>query len=113
MISLLAAVSLSLAQDLSETALLQPGKIAEPCMVMEEGQRLEFEFLASGDLDFNLHYHEDSAVHFPVNLRNTRGESGVFIAPTRRTYCLMWTNRGESNVQLEYNYQLFDVEILP
>ena len=86
---------------------IEAGKMEEPCFALAMVDRLEYEFSSSEALDFNLHYHEDKAIFFPVEKKNLRGHQGVFVSTGSRQYCLMWTNRGESPVTLRYRYQLY------
>jgi len=90
---LIAALSLSLLQEQSQAVMLEVGKIAEPCLKLAAGERLEFSFSAAAPLDFNIHYHtSDNRVYFPVQGKSISSREGVYIAPATRDYCLMWTN---------------------
>lgn len=107
----LAAASLSVAA----LALGQPVELAveiptrgmeEPCFSLPEGSRLEFSFTATAPLDFNLHYHSDG-VFFPIEKRAVLADAGQYISPLERTYCLMWTNKQQQPVELQYRYQIY------
>lgn len=110
---LVATVYAALALDqFVELTVTIPGKgIEEPCFGLEKDQRVDFEFTAAAPLDFNLHYHEDG-VFFPLDEHDVTSKTGRFIAPARRTYCLMWTNKQGQPVELEYQYRIY-IEAAP
>mgnify|MGYP001578665586 CR=1 FL=1 len=106
MLNLFAAASLALLQQLDQSTVLAHGEVAEPCIAMQPGDRLEFDFKASASVDFNLHYHSDSGVDFPVDVKSVRSKEAVYTAPFEQTYCLMWTNRGSAKIELQYHYRV-------
>jgi hypothetical protein len=109
---LIAAASLVLVQQVQQTATIQPGQIEESCMAMAAGERLEFSFSANTGLDFNIHYHDDKEVHFPVNESALSEWKGVYIAPTGQHYCLMWTNKHATEpASLSYAYEHYRMEL--
>ena len=90
---------------------LAAGKSEEPCFAMAMTDRLMFSFEADTGLDFNIHYHENDSVSFPVSVKNREKEEGEFFATGSRQYCMMWTNRTESAVQLTYSYKIYRREL--
>ncbi len=111
--TLLLAIALTLLQDIEHTLVIGPGKFEEPCFKLDKDQRLEFEFSAAANLDFNVHYHDEQGVKFAVNLHAVRKEMGVYIAPSQRDYCLMWTNHSQADVQLQYHYRIYQPKSSP
>ncbi len=108
---LIAAASLVLVQQIQQTATIQPGKIEEACMVMAAGERLEFSFTANIGMDFNIHYHDEEKVHFPVQESSLSAWKGVYIAPHKQQYCLMWTNKHATEpASLRYAYALYRMQ---
>ncbi|MEP6703081.1 MAG: hypothetical protein ABJB04_08815 [Betaproteobacteria bacterium] len=71
---------------------VQPGKIAEECFVLAEGERIDYQFESTTAVDFNLHTHRGNEIVLPVNVRATRAQSGTYSSPRREEYCMMWTN---------------------
>ena len=45
------------------------------------------------DDHFNIHYHEQTEVFYPVKRSAMRGDGGTFAAKTGQDYCWMWTAR--------------------
>jgi hypothetical protein len=73
---------------------IQPGKYAEECFSMAEGERIDYQFQSSAPLDFNLHTHRGAELVTPVEVRQTRAQSGTYSSPRQEDYSMMWTNAG-------------------
>lgn len=84
---------------------LAAGKIHEECMMLKPGQKLEYSFAASAELNFNIHYHKGEDVAYPVR-KKSASENATFAATREEDYCLMWTNESKSPVNLEYSVQI-------
>ena len=82
-----------------------PDDSYELCLALAQDQPLHYKFNASRKLDFNIHYHADDEVFYPVTEHQIKDVTATFAAPSEQEYCLMWTNQGETDVllSLEYN----------
>jgi len=89
---------------ISET--LKPAGIHEDCMELSPGQIIEYSFDSSKPLNFNIHYHEDGGMFFPLQKDNTTHEKGRFEPRKKQYYCLMWTNSQSEPVTLIYIYTM-------
>ena len=49
--------------------------------------------LGRSPVDFNVHYHVDKDVFYPVKRDGMRGDGGTFAAKVGQDYCWMWTAR--------------------
>ncbi|MCX2981894.1 hypothetical protein EYC98_13610 [Halieaceae bacterium IMCC14734] len=85
---------------------LAPRSNEEPCIKLKRNDLLEISFSASAEVDFNIHYHLESQVRFPVNLKQQREYKYSYVAPAAREYCLMWTNKNALPLRLSYRYQV-------
>ena len=93
--------------QLVELSLAVPARgIEEPCFPMKAGDRLEYEFSATAELDFNLHYTAEGVV-FPLDLKAVTEHAGQYVAPAEHSYCLMWTNKRSEPTTLEYRYRTY------
>ena len=70
---------------------IAPGKVAEVCMPLVEGDTLRWRFQASAALAFNLHHHIDKQVLMPVDRKAVVADSGEHPIDRRNDWCLMWT----------------------
>ena len=73
---------------------LEPQKMDEHCELLPAGQKRRYHWKATAPVDFNIHYHQDNEVFYPVKRDGMRGDGGTFTARTEQEYCWMWTARG-------------------
>jgi hypothetical protein len=83
---------------------IEAGGYAEVCGALGEDERIAWAFEASGALDFNIHYHEDEKVIYPVEAAASEALADILVVAIAQTYCWMWTNQKDQPVQL--NLQL-------
>lgn len=76
------------------------GSSKELCFDAAKGALVTYRFEADGPLEFNLHYHVDQRVYYPVPSHRVAAEKGQLRVPADQAYCLMWTNQGETAVGL-------------
>ena len=86
--------------------ILKPSKPHEKCMVLDSGQKLEYRFSSSAKVNFNLHYFKGDSTYYPIKLDRTTGESGLYEAKAREKYCLVWENRTDADVELNYSFKV-------
>lgn len=79
---------------------LRAGGAHEQCVRLEAGQGMRYHFEATGEVDFNIHYHRGSAVHYPVKADGARAGDSTFTAPHADVYCLMWERHGDPAVRI-------------
>ena len=77
----------------------------ELCPVLLPEQQLRYAFSATRKLDFNIHYHADHEVRYPVNEPQATNATATFTAESEQEYCLMWTNQGDADVLLSLGYE--------
>ncbi len=79
-----------------------PGKFAEVCGRLTEGQSIAWSFKGDQPTNFNIHYHAGEKVVFPAKQDGASQVEGLLKARRGQDYCWMWTNKGASpaNVQL-------------
>ena len=82
---------------------LRPGKVHESCHKLDAGSKINYSFQVSSETLFNLHYHMDKEIKYPVAEQQALKDSGTVYINTTQTYCLMWTNPQEHTVTLRYN----------
>ncbi len=75
-------------------ARLEPRKSHEECVRLEAGDKRRYSWKANSPVDYNIHYHQETEVFYPVKRDGMRGDGGEFTAKTAQEYCWMWTARG-------------------
>jgi hypothetical protein len=93
---------------LAATALFGPFRVDVPargfeehCVKLESGEAVHYRFRASGEVDFNIHYHRGSEVFYPVRTPATVVTEGDFSAPLSDIFCLMWERKHEGAVRID------------
>jgi hypothetical protein len=84
---------------------IAPYEWHEECAQLEEGDRLEYSFESNEPVDFNIHYHEGSAVVMPIVRDKTTADAGIYVARIAQGYCLMW-EAGAAGALLDYRVRL-------
>jgi hypothetical protein len=82
-----------------------PDDSYELCLLLAQDQQLRYTFSAPGKLDFNIHYHADHQVFYPVSEDQIMDATATFSAQSEQEYCLMWTNQGDADVQFSLEYE--------
>jgi hypothetical protein len=73
----------------------------EHCLQLGAGERIRYQFRANGEVDFNIHYHRGSDVHYPVKTSASRSADATFTAPHADTYCLMWERKVDGATRID------------
>ncbi|MFZ3321395.1 MAG: hypothetical protein WA190_03425 [Usitatibacter sp.] len=76
------------------------GDMHEECMTLKPGDKRAYEWKSDGPLDFNIHYHREPKIFFPVRKDGVRSAHGTFTAKSEEGYCWMWTS-GKLPTKLE------------
>lgn len=89
---------------------IQPGGIHESCFKIVDTETLKYSFQSSRNLDFNIHYHDDSNgnVYYPIQETLIASKAGIFLPEVNQTYCMMWENNDKSPSGLN-----FESRVLP
>jgi hypothetical protein len=72
---------------------IEPQKMHEECLRMDPGEQRKYYWRSTAPVDFNIHYHKESEVFYPVKRDGMRGDGGSFTAKSGQDYCWMWTAR--------------------
>jgi hypothetical protein len=79
---------------------LAPGKFAEVCGTLDEGQTIHWSFEAQEALNFNIHYHLGKEVIYPARQNQVRQARGELPVEVKQDYCWMWVNKSPRTVRL-------------
>jgi len=110
MLRTFASIALLLVTALTSAAPARSGSFAldvpergfdEHCLKLEAGEHIRYRFRATGDVDFNIHYHRGTDVHYPVRSGAIQTADASFRAPQADDYCLMWERKGAGAVRIE------------
>ncbi len=82
------------------TSELAPGKFAELCGPLRQGQSVKWSFGADIPLNFNVHYHVGKDVKFPAKQDQVSSQDGELQVTSAQDYCWMWTNKSATAARL-------------
>ncbi len=102
----LAAGCASLPAQGKKTETIEPSGVREDCMELFPGDTLNYNFEASGPLNFNIHYHEEHNVFYEVSKDAVSTGNDSFLCDKQQYYCLMWTNAGAAPATLVYDWSI-------
>jgi len=75
-------------------------------MQLTPPQQLHYAFTATDELAFNIHYHANHQAIYPLAEHLTSQENTTFTPESGQHYCLMWTNQGDSVVELSLQQEI-------
>ena len=97
----------------SETITIAPFRSDEECVELLPGNILEYSFRASKPLKFNIHYHAEDELHYPVSMENVDEWKGVldvgnisYYTKEQEYFCLMWENPHSESVSITYQCRI-------
>ncbi len=96
-----------------ETLKIVPLRSNEECIELFPGNIMEYSFRASKPVKFNIHYHAEDRIHYPVLKEDVAEWSGVLDVGTisyytkeQEYFCLMWENPHSESVSVTYEYRV-------
>jgi len=84
---------------------MSPYVVHEECLRVAAGERIEYYFTSDFPLNFNVHFHEGSAVLMPIVRDKVTEDSGVYAPRFPQDYCLMW-EAGSTGATIDYAVRL-------
>lgn len=94
-----------------ETITVKSSGSDEECLELKKGQILTYKFTSSRPVDFNIHYHAEDQVHYPVSKSEVTDQEGTmdpeqhsYYTEEQTFYCLMWENPGMNTARISYEY---------
>ena len=92
-----------------QTLTIRPGASAEECIELRPGMVFDYDFDASDIVDFNIHYHAEDEVKYPVLKKGIMYSKGSidpgthdYFTPDQEYYCLMWDNLNEKIIKVSF-----------
>ena len=75
---------------------------------MLAGHQLYYSYKSSGNVDFDIHFHDGKQLTTPYIRKKRSSGKDIFVANEHREYCLLWKNNADVPVELSYslNYGL-------
>jgi len=93
-----------------QTLTIKPGGSSEECIELRQGMVFDYNFDASHFVNFNIHYHAEDGVKYPVIQKGIMyGKGNIdpsthdFYTPDQEFYCLMWDNLNEEKIKVSFS----------
>jgi hypothetical protein len=92
---------------------LNPSRSYEKCVEMLPTQIMEYSFKTSEPVDFNIHYHAEKEIFYPVNKKEVAILEGVlnpeelqYYSEEQEDFCLMWKNPHNKRISLTFETEI-------
>lgn len=97
------------AEVMHQTLTIKPGGSSEECIELKPGMVFDYDFDASNFVNFNIHYHTEDEVKYPVFKKGIMyGKGSIdpgthdYFTPKQEYYCLMWDNLNEEKIKVSF-----------
>ena len=80
---------------------IEAAQVLEVCGPLAEGQAVDWQFVASSPLAFNIHHHVGKQAIYAERRQRTRSLTSRFKPTEAAEYCWMWTAPKDQAVQLQ------------
>lgn len=99
--------------SVSKTVQMNPGHSYEECVDLYPGQVLRSSFNSTDTVNFNIHYHIDESILYPISKQNIPSWEGSispddfdYYSKEQEFFCLMWDNLNSDSVKVTFNYDV-------
>jgi hypothetical protein len=82
---------------------ISTGDFYEACDKFPLGATVEYSFVSTKPVLFNVHYHDKRIKVYPVEEELISEASGSFVVESKAIYCCMWENKNPKYVKITYN----------
>ena len=80
---------------------IEAGQVLEVCGPLAEGQAVDWQFVASEPLAFNIHHHVGKQVFYAERRQRTKSMTSRFKPAEAAAYCWMWKAPKDKGLQLQ------------
>jgi hypothetical protein len=80
---------------------IEAGQVLEVCGPLAEGQAVDWQFVASEPLAFNIHHHVGKQVFYAERRQRTKSLTSRFKPAEAADYCWMWKAPKDKGLQLQ------------
>ncbi len=98
--------------SLYNTVKIKPLKSYEDCIEVLPGQIMKYSFTSSNFVNFNIHYHTEKELHYPVKKKGVMMGKGSldireldYYTTEQEFFCVMWDNLNSEPVQVSFSFE--------
>lgn len=99
--------------SINDTVIIKPSRSFEDCMEVLPGQIINYSFNASNFVNFNIHYHAEKELHYPVLKKGVMTGKGSldiqeldYYTTEQEFFCVMWDNLNPEPVQVSFSCEV-------
>jgi len=98
--------------SLYNTVKIKPSKSYEDCIEVLPGQIMKYSFTSSNFVNFNIHYHTEEELFYPVDKKGVMTWKGSldlqeldYYTEDQEFFCVMWDNLNSEQVKLSFSFE--------
>ena len=98
--------------SLYNTVKIKPSKSYEDCIEVLPGQIMKYSFTSSNFVNFNIHYHTEEELFYPVDKKGVMTWKGSldlqeldYYTEDQEFFCVMWDNLNSKPVKLSFSFE--------
>jgi len=98
--------------SLYNTVKIKPSKSYEDCIEVLPGQIMKYSFTSSNFVNFNIHYHTEEGLFYPVDKKGVMTWKGSldlqeldYYTEDQEFFCVMWDNLNSEPVKLSFSFE--------
>jgi hypothetical protein len=95
--------------SINDTVIIKPSGSYEDCIEVLPGQIMNYSFNASNFVSFNVHYHTETGIYYPVNKKGVMfGKESLdpqkldYYTDEQESFCVMWDNLNSEPVKVSF-----------
>ena len=99
------------------TVKIKPSGSYEDCLELLPGQIMNYSFNASNFVNFNIHYHSEEGLHYPVKKKGVMmGKGSIdlkkldYYTTDQEYFCIMWDNLNPEPVQVSFSCEVKSIQ---
>ena len=99
--------------SINGTVIIKPSRSFEDCIEVLPGQIMNYSFDASNFVNFNVHYHTENGLYYPVDKKGVMTWKGSldlqeldYYTPEQEFFCVMWDNLNPEPVQVSFSCEV-------
>lgn len=94
------------AREKTDSVSVKPDEAHQICLPLEFGRKLDYAFMSSRDLDFNIYYFDGEDMTYATPEQSVKDYAELFTAMEDREHCMMWKNNNDRSVKLNVIYNI-------
>ena len=103
--------------SINGTVIIKPSRSFEDCIEVLPGQIMNYSFDASNFVNFNVHYHTENGLYYPVDKKGVMTWKGSldlqeldYYTDDQEFFCVMWDNLDSVPVVVSFTFEAKSIQ---